>query len=457
MSKTRILIVEDEMIIAEDIKRTLWLLGYEVVDMVSSGKKAIEIAKAKKPDLILMDIMLEGDLTGLEAAKIINIEYKIPIVFLTVYANYNILREAAESNPFGYLLKPFEDRALHATIKMALYKFNMENELRHSKEFLWNVIDAVPDYIFVKDSNQKYILVNKAMSRFFGTSPDKMIGKTDEELMKGRFGNIDSSKAVFETNDVLESKVTSFNAEQYLQLVDGSEKWVQTTRLPLKESDNSQSMLGVSVDITHRRSIEIELQKSYDKMKRILEQTVHGFVLAVEIRDPYTAGHQKRVAMLAERIGIEMGFSGDRLDGLRIASIIHDIGKIYVPAEILNRPGKISDVEFNLIKLHPQNGYDILKSIEFPWPIAEIVYQHHERMDGTGYPRNLSGDEIILEAQILSVADIVEAMMSHRPYRPSLGIDMALGEVISKRGIRYLKEVVDICEKLFRKDGFTFN
>jgi len=166
-------------------------------------------------------------------------------------------------------------------------------------------------------------------------------------------------------------------------------------------------------------------------------------------------GHQQRVADLARSIATEMGLSADRQDFIRTASSIHDIGKIAVPAEILSKPTKLTDLEFGLIKTHSQSGYDILKDIEFPWPVADVVLQHHERMDGSGYPHGLKGENISLEARILAVADVVEAITSHRPYRPALGIDVALEEISRNRGILYDADVVDACLKLFREKGYT--
>jgi HD-GYP domain-containing protein (c-di-GMP phosphodiesterase class II) len=179
-----------------------------------------------------------------------------------------------------------------------------------------------------------------------------------------------------------------------------------------------------------------------------------AITVTVETRDPYTAGHQRRVADLARAVATEMNLPLDIIEGLRMAASIHDLGKISVPAEILSKPTKLTDIEFMLIKTHSQSGYDILKDIDFPWPLAQIVYQHHERMDGSGYPRNLKGDEIIMEARIIAVADVMEAMASHRPYRPALGIDTALAEIEKNKGTFYDNAVADACLRLFREKGF---
>ena len=175
---------------------------------------------------------------------------------------------------------------------------------------------------------------------------------------------------------------------------------------------------------------------------------------AVESRDPYTAGHQNRSADLARAIATEMGLSQDKIDGISMAGSINDIGKLSVPAEILAKPTKLSEIEFPLVKQHALKGYEMLKDVESPWPLAEMVYQHHERMDGSGYPRCLKGDEILMEARILAVADVVESMASHRPYRPALGIDAALAEIENNKGTLYDTDVGDACLRLFREKGF---
>ena len=206
-----------------------------------------------------------------------------------------------------------------------------------------------------------------------------------------------------------------------------------------------------------RQRAEAEVQHSLEKLKKALDGTVLAVAKTVEMRDPYTAGHQRQVAQLAGAIAQEMGFSAARVEGMRVLGCLHDIGKIAIPAEILSKPGRLSPMEFTLIKDHPRVGYEIIKDIDFPFPLAEGILQHHERLNGSGYPQGISGPDIILEARILGVADVVEAMASHRPYRRSLGIDQALEEISRNRGILYDPEVVDICLKLFNEKGFSFS
>ena len=191
-------------------------------------------------------------------------------------------------------------------------------------------------------------------------------------------------------------------------------------------------------------------------LRKSLEDSIQAISDTVEMRDPYTAGHQRRVAQLAVAIAGELGLPKDDIHGIRLAADIHDLGKIRVPAEILSKPGKLTDIEYQLIKAHAQAGYDILKGIEFPWPLADIVLQHHERLDGSGYPQGLKGERILLGARIIAVADVVEAMASHRPYRPALGPDLALAEIERGRGTAYDPAVASACLKLFHEGRFAF-
>ncbi|MFC1841215.1 HD domain-containing phosphohydrolase [Thermodesulfobacteriota bacterium] len=206
----------------------------------------------------------------------------------------------------------------------------------------------------------------------------------------------------------------------------------------------------------YMEKLEQKVESRTIKIQETLESVIEVISLTVESRDPYTAGHQLRVAELAYVIAEEMGWPLGQVKGVRMAGMIHDLGKISVPAEILSKPTRLTDIEFELIKTHPRVGYEILKGIDFPWPIAQVVYQHHERIDGSGYPKGLKGEEIIKEARIMAVADVVEAMGSHRPYRAALGGEEALEEISKNRGITYDQEVVDICLEIFRKGKFNF-
>lgn len=234
-------------------------------------------------------------------------------------------------------------------------------------------------------------------------------------------------------------------------------------------------LIGLAgIFVSYRRSIILEAERSQkNNLLKVsenlaqefisemsatsdLEESFHALATMLEKRDPYTAGHQQRVADLAEKIAIELGLSEGTVHGVHLAGMVHDIGKIQVPAEVLSKPGKLSDLEYSMIKQHPQVGYDILKAIKSPWPIPDAVHQHHERLDGSGYPSGLKSDQIIIEARILAVADTVEAMASHRPYRPALGLKAALDEIVNQRGIQLDPEVVDACLRLFNQKGYKF-
>jgi HD-GYP domain-containing protein (c-di-GMP phosphodiesterase class II) len=206
-------------------------------------------------------------------------------------------------------------------------------------------------------------------------------------------------------------------------------------------------LIGAILDITDRKQV-------VERIRKALGATIRAIAVTVETRDPYTAGHQRRVADLARAIATEMNLSVDQIDGIRMAAAIHDLGKISVPSEILSKPTKLTNIEFSLIKTHSQSGYDILKDIDFPWPVARTVLEHHERMNGSGYPNGLTGDNILLESRILSVADVVESIASHRPYRSALGIDAALNEISKNKGILYDPEVSDACLRLFHEKDY---
>ena len=208
--------------------------------------------------------------------------------------------------------------------------------------------------------------------------------------------------------------------------------------------------------IAKEKNILGQLQQTLTRVKELLENTVGALGSILEKRDPYTAGHQQRVGHLACAIAREMGFSAERIEGLRLAAFVHDIGKISVPADVLAKPGKLSKAEMDLIRVHSQNGYDILKCIDFPWPIAEMVLQHHERLNGSGYPQGLVGQEILLEASIIGVADVMEAMSSHRPYRPALDLSVALQEISQNKSVLYDEAIVDVCLRLWAEKDFNF-
>ena len=253
-----------------------------------------------------------------------------------------------------------------------------------------------------------------------------------------------------ETANFLSLVATDLTEQKRLAAIVESKKLAQQLLTASEQSRHTLNQL-----LSEQEAAKNKISEQLLQLKDNLKDTVHAIATIVEMRDPYTAGHQVRVTALAAAIATEMGLPADQIEAIEVAGMVHDLGKIQTPAEILSKPGEISELEHNLIKTHPQAGYDILKGIHFPWPIADIVLQHHERLDGSGYPHGLKDSEILLAARILSVADVVEAMSSHRPYRASLGIDAALAEIAAHRGTLFDPQVVDACTHLIQEKKFS--
>ena len=232
--------------------------------------------------------------------------------------------------------------------------------------------------------------------------------------------------------------------------------WLDRGSVVYDESGKPARWIGAVTDITERKRAEKEVEESAGRLRQMMDGTVRAISSALEFRDPYTAGHEKRVAALSSAIAAEMGLPADQVEGVRITGYMHDLGKIAIPAEILFKPGRLSDHEFSIVKTHPQFGYDILKEINFVWPVALATLQHHERLDGSGYPQGLKGEAILLEARILAVADVVETMVSNRSYRPAVGLEAALKEISANKGILYDAEAAGACARVFKERGFRF-
>ena len=288
----------------------------------------------------------------------------------------------------------------------------------------------------------RYLSVNKAFGRLTGLK--EVVGKSVTEVIPGIR---ELSPELFE---IYGRVARTGYPEQFEIDFRALDMWLSIAVYSMEQG----YFVAVFDDITERKRMEIERELSIERLRKSLRATVQAIAAVVEAKDPYTAGHQRRSADLARAIAADMGFSRDRTDFIRIAATIHDIGKIAVPAEILSKPTKLNDIEFGLIRTHSQAGYDILKDVEFPWQVADVILQHHERMDGSGYPQGLKGEDILVEARILAVADVVESMASHRPYRPALGLEAALAEVENNKETLYDADAVDACLRLFREKGF---
>ncbi len=326
--------------------------------------------------------------------------------------------------------------------------------LERSEARYRNLADSLPQVVFEVDEKGVVIFANAQAFATFGYSPEdfeKGLGAMEMLIEEDR-------ERAWEivTQELASGKERS--GDHYTALrKDGTHFPVMIYATPIFQDQKFSGFRGILIDMTDIKGMERELQNSLDKLRGTIESVVQAMALTVEAKDPYTAGHQRKVAALAQAIAREMDLPLDRVEGLRMAGMIHDLGKISVPSEILSKPNRLTDLEYQLIKVHSQAGYDILKEIDFPWPIAQMVLQHHERLDGSGYPTGLKAQDILLEVRILMVADVVEAMASHRPYRPAEGIEKALEEISQGQGRLYDSEVVEACVRLFREKGFTFN
>jgi PAS domain S-box-containing protein len=327
-----------------------------------------------------------------------------------------------------------------------------EEKLRRSEEKYRTIIENMQEGYFEMDLAGNYTFVNDAECRNLGYPKEELIGMNNRQyqdetsaqktyqLFRRLYRTGEPAKAL-DVEIIRKNGAKGFNEVSVSLIRDAEGKPI--------------GFRGISRDITERKQMEEKLQQTLDSLKKAIAATIQIMMSAVEVRDPYTAGHQLRSTNLACAIATERGLAQEKIDGIRMAGSIHDIGKLSIPAEILAKPTKLTTIEFSLIKEHSRSGYEMLKDVESPWPLAQIVYQHHERMDGSGYPRNLKGDDILMEARIMAVADVVESMASHRPYRPALGIDLALEEISRNKGILYDADAVDACLKLFREKGYT--
>jgi len=328
-----------------------------------------------------------------------------------------------------------------------------KNALADSEELYRRLVAAIPDMIIRTDLDGNILFGNEVAVRLGGFK--------DMADLAGRniFSFVlpeDRERAAVNVKLLFTKRL---GPQEYgLVLREGVRTQFEVNGSVLRDPDGKPyGVVYLCRDITERNLAEEGMREGLVKLRTTLKASIDSLASAIEMRDPYTAGHQERVTRLARAIALEMGLDAERVEAIEIAGVIHDIGKLYVPAEILSKPTKLNELEYSMIKMHAQVGYTILSKIDFPWPIANIVHQHHEAVNGSGYPQGLTGKDILLEAKILTVADVVEAMSSHRPYRPALGIQTALDEISQKRGILFDREVVDACLRLFRERNFKFD
>lgn len=341
---------------------------------------------------------------------------------------------------------------ISSTLDITKWK-TAEKALLESEERYKQLVENATDIIYWTDDKGQLTFVNPMGTRTLGYTLNEFTGKHYLDFIHPDY----RTDVEYHYNTQFTKKTPNTYYEFPTYTKDGRELWLGQNVQLIIEENKVAGFQAVGRDITERKQADEKIRSTMSKLRKAMSGIIQAIELTVEARDLYTAGHQRRVSNLARAIADEMNLPKNTIEGIRIAGLLHDIGKVHVPAEILSKPGQISEVEFSIIKSHPRVGYDILKNIEFPWPVDQIVHQHHERIDGSGYPLGLSADEILIEAKILAVADVVEAMSSHRPYRASPGIDSALEEIEKNRNTLYDPEVVDACLRIFREKGFKLD
>ena len=357
-------------------------------------------------------------------------------------------------NPIQYEDKP---TALISVTDITERK-QAEELLKQGEEKYRLLADHMKDQVWIMDLNLKITYISPSVEKLLGYTLNELKYLPLDKILTSAsfkaamdFFSMEMPKALAAPSDYILTR----SLELEFCCKDGHTVWEESMFSFIRDDNGKPlSILGEARDVTERKRAEGKLQQTLDSLKNAVGTTIQVLVSAVEVRDSYTAGHQLRSADLARAIATDMGLAQEKIDGIRMAGSIHDIGKLSVPAEILSKPTKLTNIEFSLIKEHSRKGYEMLKNVESPWPLAQIVYQHHERMDGSGYPRNLKGDEILMEARIMAVADVVEAIASHRPYRAALGLETALEEIEKNKGILYDNTVADVCLRLFREKGY---
>ncbi len=492
----KILIVDDDENNVYYLQSLFASQGFEILT-ARNGFEALETAKKEVPDIVISDVLMPV-MDGFRLCK----EWKknellknIPFVMYT--ATYTDPKDEKLALSLGvdrFIIKPQEpdvllalveniisdDRSIQdkeeikkeATIPWekvlenyneALFRKleekiaqleNLNKALRESEEKYRSIFDNSIEGIYQTTPEGRFIDANAAFCQMLGYKSFEELNTTVTDISRQLYVDPEDRAKIISQ---IETEGTAKGFETRFRTKNGDIIWVNINMRAVRDNDgNLLYYEGIDEDITKRKLAEEKLSRTLETLRKSFNAATQIIASAVEMRDPFISGHQERVSGLAKAIAEQMKVKDDTIEGIFTAGLIHDIGKISIPAETLSKPGKLSPVEFSLIKTHSEMGYHILKDIEYPWPVAEIVLQHHERIDGSGYPRGIKGPDILLEAKILMVADVVEAMSSHRPYRPALGIDAAIEEINKNRGVIYDNDVVDACLELLIKKRFQF-
>jgi PAS domain S-box-containing protein/putative nucleotidyltransferase with HDIG domain len=405
---------------------------------------------------LLCDEATDRELRGRGEAEVVGapsaIWLGVPLIVDGLTIGAMVVQHYEDPKAYGPAeLRMFE--FVSSQVARSIERKRAEDALRQNQQRLALHVQQTPLAVIEWDTEFRVHKWNDAAERIFGFTAAEAVGRHSSfivpegfrEQVEGVWADLQAGRGG--------ERSTNENVTK-----DGRLIYCEWYNTPLVRSDGQViGVASLAQDVTDRQNAETSLRDGLIKLRATLKASIDSLASAIEMRDPYTAGHQERVTRLARAIAGEMGLGEEHVEAIEIAGVIHDLGKLYVPAEILSKPTKLTDLEYAMIKMHPQAGYTILSKIDFPWPIAQIVHQHHELVNGSGYPQGLMGKDILPEAKIICVADVVEAMSSHRPYRPALGIAAALDEIAQKRGILYDREVVDACLRLFREKNFKFD
>ncbi len=460
LNHAHILVVDDDGAFGQMVQKVIANLTNFQCSCAANGAEALDILAKHACDVVITDIKMP-EMNGLELTRIIKEKYDADVIIVTGFYDDFTYEEAIENGGNDFIEKPARPTELILRLKRVLReraalakRREVEDALVQSEKKYRDIFDRAREGLFQATPEGRFIVANRALAR--------MLGHESPEALMAAVTCIPSELCVCRKDSDLLLKTLEWSGSlhqyevQFLRK-DGRPIWVSTNVMPVKNGvGRVLHYEGNIEDISARKMAEEERESSFTRLRKALGATVQALAVTAETRDPYTAGHQRRVADLARAIGTRMGLTADQRDGLRMAGTIHDLGKISIPAEILSMPRKLTEIEYGLIQTHAQRGYDILKDIEFPWPIARMVLEHHERSDGSGYPRGLRGKEMLIESRIIAVADVTEAIASHRPYRPGYGVKAALDEIAKKKGRLYEPEVADACLKLFHEDGYQF-
>lgn len=463
----KILVVEDYEGLRKLVQKELERYGF-ITDGVNSGEEAIKWVKNNNKSLVIMDYKLP-DMSAEEVIKeLVDEKVNVHFIIMTGYGDIKVAVEMMKLGVKDYIIKdssfldliPNAAKRVISDLENEIKLIKAEDALKSSEENYRLLAESVNDLIWKADLDLKFTYVSQSVKRMLEYSPDELLNIKLEKLLtkesaKRLHDFYDKAIHKKEGNDHVNSKSQMIELEQRKKT--GTTVWTEISVSLIYDSNKRvNGFMGVTRNITERKIAEQKIAQSFKDLRNLLEASIQAMGKATEIKDPYTAGHQRRVGILSYEISKRMKLTEEQCEGVRLAAAIHDFGKIYVPAEILSKPGILSENELCIIKSHPEVGFDILKTIDFPWPIAKIVLQHHERINGSGYPNGIKGDDISIEAKIISVADVVEAMASHRPYRPALGLKEAIKEIKKNRGILYDPKIVDICIDIITSPNFKF-